>query len=317
MLIAAADRPAIWCSRSSASLLLHVGACAGRLAEAALGAACPISVSGVYLNVLLAVFNMVPVPPLDGGNVLAGVLRGRSPRCTTACGPYGFMILYGLMFTGVLTMIIAPPATLPAGLASAESSMSEPRVVSGMRPTGKLHLGHLVGALQNWVALQEQYDCFYFVADWHALTSEYANTGASTAIRARQRRRLARGRRRSGAQHDLRPVARAGARRAVPAALDGHADAVARARADLQGAAGAAVRQATLDARVPRLSAAADGRHPHVRRAVRAGRRGPGAAPRADARDRAPLQPVLRRHLRRAAAAPDATPRLPASTTAR
>jgi tryptophanyl-tRNA synthetase len=50
------------------------------------------------------------------------------------------------------------------------------RVVSGMRPTGQLHLGHLVGALNNWVPLQEQYDCFYFVADWHALTSEYADT---------------------------------------------------------------------------------------------------------------------------------------------
>jgi tryptophanyl-tRNA synthetase len=51
------------------------------------------------------------------------------------------------------------------------------RVVSGMRPTGQLHLGHLVGALKNWVPLQDTYDCFYFVADWHALTSEYANTG--------------------------------------------------------------------------------------------------------------------------------------------
>ena len=50
-----------------------------------------------------------------------------------------------------------------------------------MRPTGKLHLGHLVGALKNWAALQEQYDCFYFVADWHALTSDYANTGGITA----------------------------------------------------------------------------------------------------------------------------------------
>jgi tryptophanyl-tRNA synthetase len=45
-----------------------------------------------------------------------------------------------------------------------------------MRPTGRLHLGHLVGALGNWVPLQDQYDCFYFVADWHALTSDYANT---------------------------------------------------------------------------------------------------------------------------------------------
>jgi tryptophanyl-tRNA synthetase len=49
-----------------------------------------------------------------------------------------------------------------------------------MRPTGKLHLGHLVGALKNWALLQQQYDCFYFVADWHALTSDYANTGAIT-----------------------------------------------------------------------------------------------------------------------------------------
>jgi tryptophanyl-tRNA synthetase len=45
-----------------------------------------------------------------------------------------------------------------------------------MRPTGRLHIGHLVGALKNWAALQDQYDCLYFVADWHALTSEYAYT---------------------------------------------------------------------------------------------------------------------------------------------
>jgi tryptophanyl-tRNA synthetase len=45
-----------------------------------------------------------------------------------------------------------------------------------MRPTGRLHLGHLVGALNNWVPLQDTYDCSYFVADWHALTSEYAAT---------------------------------------------------------------------------------------------------------------------------------------------
>jgi tryptophanyl-tRNA synthetase len=57
----------------------------------------------------------------------------------------------------------------------------KPRVVSGMRPTGKLHLGHLVGALNNWASLQEQYDCFYFVADWHALTSDYANTSEIVA----------------------------------------------------------------------------------------------------------------------------------------
>ncbi len=49
-----------------------------------------------------------------------------------------------------------------------------------MRPTGRLHLGHLVGALGNWVPLQDDYDCFYFVADWHALTSEYADTSRIT-----------------------------------------------------------------------------------------------------------------------------------------
>ncbi len=50
-----------------------------------------------------------------------------------------------------------------------------------MRPTGKLHLGHLLGALNNWVSLQERYDCFYFVADWHALTSDYSDTRELTA----------------------------------------------------------------------------------------------------------------------------------------
>jgi tryptophanyl-tRNA synthetase len=49
-----------------------------------------------------------------------------------------------------------------------------------MRPTGRLHLGHLVGALGNWVPLQEKYDCFYFVADWHALTSDFADTSQLT-----------------------------------------------------------------------------------------------------------------------------------------
>jgi tryptophanyl-tRNA synthetase len=49
-----------------------------------------------------------------------------------------------------------------------------------MRPTGRLHLGHLVGALGNWVPLQDRYDCFYFVADWHALTSDYADTSQLT-----------------------------------------------------------------------------------------------------------------------------------------
>jgi len=55
------------------------------------------------------------------------------------------------------------------------NSSSRPRVLSGMRPTGKLHLGNYMGALANWVKLQDQYECYFFIADWHALTSDYAD----------------------------------------------------------------------------------------------------------------------------------------------
>jgi tryptophanyl-tRNA synthetase len=58
----------------------------------------------------------------------------------------------------------------------AQPEIKRPRVLSGMRPTGKLHLGNLVGALQNWIKLQDRYDSYHFVADWHMLTTEYANT---------------------------------------------------------------------------------------------------------------------------------------------
>jgi tryptophanyl-tRNA synthetase len=56
------------------------------------------------------------------------------------------------------------------------SSKSRKRVLSGMRSTGKLHLGNYVGALQNWVRMQDEYECFFCVADWHALTTDYADT---------------------------------------------------------------------------------------------------------------------------------------------
>jgi tryptophanyl-tRNA synthetase len=55
--------------------------------------------------------------------------------------------------------------------------MNKGTILSGMRPTGKMHLGHLHGVLLNWKTLQDQYRCFYFIADWHALTSEYAHPG--------------------------------------------------------------------------------------------------------------------------------------------
>ena len=55
------------------------------------------------------------------------------------------------------------------------SSAKKKRVLSGARPTGKLHLGNYVGAVSNWVRMQDEYDCFFFVADWHALTTDYAD----------------------------------------------------------------------------------------------------------------------------------------------
>ena len=142
------------------------------------------------------------------------------------------------------------------------------RVVSGMRPTGKLHLGHLVGALQNWVALQEQYDCFYFVADWHALTTDYADTSQLTQY----------------AYDNAIDWIAAGldperSTFFVQSMVPEHAElylllgdddpgVVARARADLQGTAGRAERQGPVVDRVPELSAAADGRRRDLRRAI-------------------------------------------------
>jgi len=59
--------------------------------------------------------------------------------------------------------------------------MKNNTVLSGMRPTGKLHLGHLHGVLENWKKLQDDYDCLFFVADWHCLTTEYADTNEINA----------------------------------------------------------------------------------------------------------------------------------------
>jgi tryptophanyl-tRNA synthetase len=59
---------------------------------------------------------------------------------------------------------------------STSRTTPRPRVLSGMRPTGRLHLGNYMGALYNWVNLQQDYDCYFFIADLHALTTDYADT---------------------------------------------------------------------------------------------------------------------------------------------
>ena len=66
----------------------------------------------------------------------------------------------------------APSDPAPS-VSEGEAVTSRRRVLSGMRPTGAMHLGHWHGALKNWVRLQDEYECFYFAADWHALTTHY------------------------------------------------------------------------------------------------------------------------------------------------
>lgn len=79
---------------------------------AALSPASSFLDSLLHVNILLAVFNMVPIPPLDGGNVLAGLLPRGAAVTFDRLRPYGFLLLYGLMLTGMLYVLIAPPYRL-------------------------------------------------------------------------------------------------------------------------------------------------------------------------------------------------------------
>jgi tryptophanyl-tRNA synthetase len=77
-------------------------------------------------------------------------------------------------------VFIAPSGNRIAIMSELLNRSPRPRVLSGMRPTGKLHLGNYMGALANWVKLQDQYECYFFIADWHALTTDYADTSQIT-----------------------------------------------------------------------------------------------------------------------------------------
>ena len=110
MVIAAAGPASNIAIAIVAALILHIIPIAGSLEEATLAPLAVFLYRLVGLNVLLAVFNMIPVPPLDGGNVVAGVLRGPLAEAFDRLRPYGFLILYALILSGTLNTIVFPAA---------------------------------------------------------------------------------------------------------------------------------------------------------------------------------------------------------------
>lgn len=114
VLVAAAGPASNLVLAVGASLVLHLLRASAFDARglAALGPASSFLGSLLHVNILLAVFNMVPIPPLDGGNVLAGLLPRGAAVAFDRLRPYGFLLLYGLMLTGMLYVLIAPPYRL-------------------------------------------------------------------------------------------------------------------------------------------------------------------------------------------------------------
>ena len=110
MLIAAAGPASNLVLAVAASVLLHVVPVSGGLQTSLLTPLAVFLYRMVGLNIVLAIFNMIPVPPLDGGNVLSGVLRGPVADMYDRLRPYGFFILYTLMLTGVLGRFVFPAA---------------------------------------------------------------------------------------------------------------------------------------------------------------------------------------------------------------
>jgi tryptophanyl-tRNA synthetase len=177
-----------------------------------------------------------------------------------------------------------------AGSPRTSRSTPRPRVLSGMRPTGSLHLGNYMGALYNWVHLQQDYDCYFFIADLHALTTDYADPGKLQAnIQEIALDFLAAGldpgRCVIFKQSDV-PAAR----QLFTALQHVHAPRLAGARAHLQGPAGAAPRKGPRHLRLPRLPAPAGRGHPALQAGLRPRRRRPGRPRRAHPRGRPPLQ---------------------------
>jgi hypothetical protein len=186
----------------------------------------------------------LPIPPLDGGRIAVSLLpQARGQPHGHASSRSALFVIVRCMFThcaGRLDPSVR--ATRLHGCCAMRSAFEWTFVARalecsliacspGMRPTGRMHIGHYHGALKNWIRLQEEYECLFFAADWHALTTHYETPETIADMTWEMFDRLARRRARSDARHAVHPVARAGARRARAAARHDDARRLARARA--------------------------------------------------------------------------------------
>ena len=257
------------------------------------------SAVGIQMNVVLALFNLVPIPPLDGSKVASYGLPGDfGDRYDRVMEPYGYMILLVLLRHRHPEVRHRPdrelrrPSCCPAGRWHDPSAHPLRHAAHGAAAPGP----------PDRRARQLGARCRTSTS---ASSASWTGTRSPPTTRPLRHpgqhpgggHRLAGRRARPRALHALHPEPGARARGAAPAALDGHAAAVAGAGADLQGAAAAPAGEGPLDLRLPRLPAAADRGHHHLQGGRGAGGRGPGPAHRADPRDRAPLQQLLRPRL--------------------
>ena len=131
----------------------------------------------------LAMFNLIPIAPLDGSHILSALLPYEAARQLRHLhGSIRNAHVHRADLPGgsrlAAERIIGPPARFLLQLFTgyATTDMSKGRLLSGMQPTGLLHLGNLEGALANWVRLQDEYEAYYVIVDWHALTTLYNKT---------------------------------------------------------------------------------------------------------------------------------------------
>ncbi len=143
--------------------------------------------AGIQINLMLMALNLLPILPLDGGRIAVSLLPHSLAMSYARLEPYGFMVVILLLATGILGDLMQPILRVAeyalgmrrrplTGCTANSDDMFADRVLSGMRPTGRMHIGHYHGALKNWVRLQEEYECLYFAADWHALTTHFDAT---------------------------------------------------------------------------------------------------------------------------------------------